>query len=43
MGCAPTGRRQEVDEVYILRVKGERVVDFWGWKTTGPGCSSSGS
>jgi predicted ester cyclase len=28
MGSPPTGRRQEVDEVYIPRVKHERVVDF---------------
>jgi predicted ester cyclase len=30
MGFPATGRRQEVDEVYILRVKDGRVVDFWG-------------
>lgn len=26
---APTGRRQEVDEVFFLRVEGGRFVDFW--------------
>lgn len=29
LGAAPTGRRQEVDEVFFLRVKDGRFVDFW--------------
>ena len=29
LGTAPTGRRQEVDEVFFLRVGGGRFVDFW--------------
>lgn len=29
LGAAPTGRRQEVDEVFFLRVEGGRFVDFW--------------
>jgi predicted ester cyclase len=30
MGIAPTGRRQEVDEVYFLRVEDGKFVEFWG-------------
>jgi predicted ester cyclase len=29
LGAAPTGRRQEVDEVFFLRVEGDRFADFW--------------
>jgi hypothetical protein len=29
MGAAPTGGRQEVDEVFFLRAEGGRFVDFW--------------
>ncbi len=28
-GMPPTGRRQEVDEVFFLRVEDGRFVDFW--------------
>ena len=34
MGVAPNGRRQEVDEVYFLRVRDGRIVEYWGWRTT---------
>jgi predicted ester cyclase len=30
MGIPPTGRRQEVDEVYFLRVEDGKFVEFWG-------------
>jgi predicted ester cyclase len=30
MGIPPTGRRQEVDEVYFLRVGDGKFVEFWG-------------
>src|SRR5215217_8110603 len=30
MGIPPTGRRQEVDEVYFLRVETGKFVEFWG-------------
>jgi predicted ester cyclase len=30
MGIPPTGRRQEVDEVYFLRVENGKFVEFWG-------------
>jgi predicted ester cyclase len=30
MGAAPNGRRQEVDEVYFLRVRDGRIVEYWG-------------
>ena len=30
MGVAPNGRRQEVDEVYFLRVRDGRIVEYWG-------------
>jgi predicted ester cyclase len=30
MGAAPNGRRQEVDEVYFLRVRDGRFVEYWG-------------
>jgi predicted ester cyclase len=29
LGAVPTGRRQEVDEVFFLRVEGGRFVYFW--------------
>jgi predicted ester cyclase len=29
-GIPPTGRRQEVDEVYFLRVEDGKFVEFWG-------------
>jgi len=29
-GMPPTGKRMEVDEVYFLRIKDGRFVDFWG-------------
>jgi predicted ester cyclase len=30
LGEAPTGKRMEVEEVFFLRVKDGRFVDFWG-------------
>ena len=30
MGIPPTGRRQEVDEVYFLRVENGNFAEFWG-------------
>jgi predicted ester cyclase len=30
MGAKPTGRRQEVDEVFFLRVRDGRFVEYWG-------------
>jgi predicted ester cyclase len=30
LGEAPTGKRQEVDEVYFLHVEVGKFVDFWG-------------
>jgi predicted ester cyclase len=30
LGGAPTGRRMDVEEVFFLRVKDGRFVDFWG-------------
>ena len=30
MGLDPNGRRQEVDEVFFLRVDGGRFVEYWG-------------
>ena len=30
MGAAPNGRWQEVDEVYFLRVRDGRIVEYWG-------------
>jgi hypothetical protein len=30
MGMPPTGKRMEVDEVYFLRVKEGRIVEYWG-------------
>jgi predicted ester cyclase len=30
LGEAPTGKRQEVDEVYFLHVEDGKFVDFWG-------------
>ena len=30
LGMPPTGRRQEVEEVFFLRVEGGKFVDFWG-------------
>ena len=30
MSISPTGRRQEVDEVYFLRVENGKVAEFWG-------------
>ena len=27
---APTGKRMEVDEVYLLRVEDGKFVDLWG-------------
>ena len=29
LGEAPTGKRMEVEEVFFLRVEGDRFVDFW--------------
>jgi predicted ester cyclase len=29
LGAAPTGRQQEVDEVFFVRMEGGRFVDFW--------------
>jgi predicted ester cyclase len=34
LGVAPTGRRQEVDEVFFLRVEGGRFVSFWALEDT---------
>ena len=30
LGEAPTGKRMDVEEVFFLRVKDGRFVDFWG-------------
>lgn len=30
MGVKPNGRRQEVDEVFFLRVRDGRFVEYWG-------------
>jgi predicted ester cyclase len=30
MGIAPNGRRQEVDEVFFLRIRDGRFVEYWG-------------
>jgi predicted ester cyclase len=30
LGGAPTGKRMDVEEVFFLRVKDGRFVDFWG-------------
>ncbi len=30
MGAAPNGRRQEVDEVFFLRIKDGRFIAYWG-------------
>jgi predicted ester cyclase len=30
MGVAPNGRRQEVDEVFFLRMREGRFVEYWG-------------
>ena len=30
MGVEPNGRRQEVDEVFFLRVRDGRFVEYWG-------------
>lgn len=30
MGVAPNGRRHEVDEVFFLRVRNGRFVEYWG-------------
>jgi predicted ester cyclase len=30
MGAKPNGRRQEVDEVFFLRVRDGRFVEYWG-------------
>lgn len=30
MGIAPNGRRQDVDEVYFMRVHDRHVVEYWG-------------
>ena len=30
LGLPPTGKRQEVDEVYFLRVEDGKFVDLWG-------------
>lgn len=30
LGATPTGKRQEVDEVFFLRLEDGRFVDFWG-------------
>ena len=30
MGAQPNGRRQEVDEVFFLRVQDGRFVEYWG-------------
>jgi predicted ester cyclase len=30
MGAKPNGRRQEVDEVFFLRVQDGRFVEYWG-------------
>ena len=30
MGVKPNGRRQEVDEVFFLRVQDGRFVEYWG-------------
>jgi predicted ester cyclase len=30
MGAKPNGRRQEVDEVFFLRVRDGRIVEYWG-------------
>jgi predicted ester cyclase len=29
LGEAPTGKRMEVEEVFFLRVEGDKFVDFW--------------
>ena len=29
-GVAPNGRRQEVDEIFFLRVREGRFVEYWG-------------
>lgn len=29
-GFAPNGRRQEVDEVFFLRLRGTRFTEYWG-------------
>ena len=30
MGAKPNGRRQEIDEVFFLRVRDGRFVEYWG-------------
>ena len=30
LGESPTGKRMEVDEVYLLRVEDGKLVDLWG-------------
>ncbi len=30
MGMPSTGKRMEIDEVYILRIEGGRIVEYWG-------------
>ncbi len=30
MGAKPNGRRQEVDEVFFLRMRDGRFVEYWG-------------
>jgi predicted ester cyclase len=30
LGLAPTGRRFEVDEVYFLKFRDGKIVEFWG-------------
>ena len=44
LGIAPTGRRFEgVDEIYVFRVEGGRLVVRTGSRTTSPACGSSAS
>jgi predicted ester cyclase len=35
LGAAPTGRRQEVDEVFFMRIEGGRFVSFWALEDNG--------
>jgi hypothetical protein len=30
----PTGKRMEVDEMFFLRVKEGRIVEYWAWRTS---------